>query len=70
MTVILAIPNSWNLHHKTKTKLSYSCGSEKQKIKYFESKKNIYVIDLKRNQIRAHDLKKIWENKKNDRKKK
>ena len=70
MAVILAIPNSWNLHHKTKTKLNYSCGSEKQKIKYFESKKNIYLIDLKRNQIREHDLKKIWENKKNERKKK
>ena len=42
---------------QNKEKLCHACGSEKQEIKYCESKRNIYVIDLKRNQIIERKLK-------------
>ena len=38
-----------------------ACGSEKHKIKYYKSKRNIYITDLKRNQIIKHKLRKKLE---------
>ena len=41
---------------QNKEKLCHACGSEKHEIKDCESKKNIYITDLKRNQIIEHKL--------------
>ena len=49
MTTILGTPNSWNLYHKRRKDCD-ACGSEKHEIKDCESKRNIFMIDLKRNQ--------------------
>ena len=38
-------------------KLCHACGSEKHEIKDCESKRNIYFVDLKRNQIIERKLK-------------
>ena len=46
---------------QNKEKLCHACGSEKHEIKDCESKRNIYVIDLKRNQIIEHKLRKKLE---------
>ena len=43
---------------QNKEKLCHACGSEKHEIKDCESKRNIYIIDLKRNQIIEHILRK------------
>ena len=41
---------------QNKEKLCHACGSEKHEIKDCKSKRNIYIIDLKRNQIIKHKL--------------
>ena len=41
---------------QNKEKLCHACGSEKHEIKDCESKRNIYIIDLERNQIIEHKL--------------
>ena len=41
--------------------MCHACGSEKHEIKDCESKRNIYIIDLERNQIIEHKLKKELE---------
>ena len=41
---------------QNKEKFSHACGSEKHEIKDCESKRNIYIKDLKRNQIIEHKL--------------
>ena len=46
---------------QNKEKLCHACGSEKHEIKDCESKRNIYIIDLKRNQIIEHKLRKELE---------
>ena len=46
---------------QNKEKLCHACGSEKHEIKDCESKRNIYIIDLKRNQIIEHNLRKELE---------
>ena len=43
---------------QNKKKLCHACGSEKHKIKDCKSKRNIYIIDLERNQIIEHKLRK------------
>ena len=42
-------------------RLCHACGSEKYEIKYCESKRNIYIINLKRNQIIERKLRKELE---------
>ena len=46
---------------QNKEKLCHACGSEKHEIKDCKSKRNIYIIDLKRNQIVEHKLRKELE---------
>ena len=46
---------------QNKEKLWQACGSEKHEEKECESKRNIYIIDLKRNQIIEHKLRKELE---------
>ena len=46
---------------QNKEKLCHACGSEKHEIKDCESKRNIYIIDLERNQIIEHKLRKELE---------
>ena len=46
---------------KNQEKLCHACGSEKHEIKDCESKRNIYIIDLERNQIIEHKLRKELE---------
>ena len=46
---------------QNKEKLCHACGSEKNEIKDCESKRNIYIIDLERNQIIEHKLRKELE---------
>ena len=46
---------------QNKEKLCHACGSEKHEIKDCKSKRNIYIIDLKRNQIIEHKLRKELE---------
>ena len=46
---------------QNKEKLCHACGSEKHKIKDCKSKRNIYIIDLERNQIIEHKLRKELE---------
>ena len=46
---------------QNKEKTYHACGSEKHEIKDCESKRNIYIIDLKRNQIIEHNLRKELE---------
>ena len=46
---------------QNKERLCHACGSEKHEIKDCESKRNIYIIDLKRNQIIKHKLRKELE---------
>ena len=46
---------------QNKENLCHACGSEKHEIKDCESKGNVYVIDLKRNQIIEHKLRKELE---------
>ena len=46
---------------QNKERLCHACGSEKHEIKVCESKRNIYIIDLKRNQIIEHKLRKELE---------
>ena len=46
---------------QNKEKLCHACGSGKHEIKDCESKRNIYVIDLERNQIIEHKLRKELE---------
>ena len=41
--------------------MCHACGSEKHEIKDCESKRNIYIIDLARNQIIEHKLRKELE---------
>ena len=41
--------------------MCHACGSEKHEIKDCESKRNIYIIDLKRNQIIEYKLTKELE---------
>ena len=41
---------------QNKEKLCHACGSEKHEIKDCESERNIYIIDLKRNQIIEYKL--------------
>ena len=41
--------------------MCHACGSEKHEIKDCESKRNIYIVDLKRNQIIEHKLRKELE---------
>ena len=43
---------------QNKKKLCHACDSEKHKIKDCKSKRNIYIIDLERNQIIEHKLRK------------
>ena len=45
-----------------KEKLCHACESEKHEIKDCESERNVYIIDLKRNQIIEHKLRKELEN--------
>ena len=56
MTTILATLNNLNLYHKIKKKMFCACILEKHEIKYCESKRNIYKIDLIRNQIMENKL--------------
>ena len=58
MITILGAPNSWNLYHKTKKDCVMHVDLKKHEIKDCESKRNIYIIDLKRNQIIEHRLRK------------
>ena len=46
---------------QNKEKTYHACGSEKHEIKDCESKRNIYIIDLARNQIIEHKLRKELE---------
>ena len=46
---------------QNKEKLCHTCGSGKHEIKDCESKRNIYIVDLKRNQIIEHKLMKELE---------
>ena len=46
---------------QNKETLYHACGSEKHEIKDCKSKRNIYIIDLKRNQIIEHKLRKELE---------
>ena len=46
---------------QNKGKLCHACGSEKHEKLDFESKRNIYIINLKRNQIIEHQLRKELE---------
>ena len=46
---------------QNKEKLCHACGSGKHEIKDYESKRNIYIIDLERNQIIEHKLRKELE---------
>ena len=46
---------------QNKERLCHPCGSEKHEIKDYESKRNIYIIDLKRNQIIEYKLRKELE---------
>ena len=46
---------------QNKETLCHACGSEKHEIKDCESKRNIYIIDLERNQIIEHKLRKELE---------
>ena len=41
----------WEPVQQNKERLCHACGSKKHEIKDLESKRNIYIIDLKRNQI-------------------
>ena len=50
-----------NLVPQNKEKFCHACGSEKHEIKDCESKRNNYIIDLKRNQIIEHKLRKELE---------
>ena len=46
---------------QNKEKLCHACGSEKHETKDFESKRNIYIIDLKKPKIIEHKLRKELE---------
>ena len=46
---------------QNKEKLCHACASGKHEIKHFKSKRNIYIIDLKRNQIIEHKRRKELE---------
>ena len=46
---------------QNKESLRHACGSEKHEIKDCESKRNFYIIDLERNQIIDHKLRKELE---------
>ena len=46
---------------QNKEKLCYACGSEKHEIKHCKSKRNIYIIELKRNQVTEYKLRKELE---------
>ena len=46
---------------QNKEKLCHACGSEKHEIKDCEFERNVYIIDLKRNQIIEHKLRKELE---------
>ena len=46
---------------QNKDGLCHACGSEKHEIKDCESKRNVYIIDLKRNQIIEYKLTKELE---------
>ena len=46
---------------QNKERLCHACGSEKLEIKDCESKRNIFIRDLKRNQIIEHKLRKELE---------
>ena len=46
---------------QNKEKLCHACASGKHEIKDFKSKRNIYIIDLKRNQIIEHKRRKELE---------
>ena len=48
----------WEPVPQNKERLCHTCGSEKHEIKDCESKRNSYIIDLKRNQIIEHKLRK------------
>ena len=65
MVAILVTPNSWILYHKIKENCAMFVENEKHEIKDCESKRNIYIIDLERNQIIEHklrkELEKYWE---------
>ena len=61
MVAILVTPNSWILYHKIKENCAMFVENEKHEIKDCESKRNIYVIDLERNQIIELKLRKELE---------
>ena len=46
---------------QNKERLCHAFGSEKHEIRDCESKRNIYIVDLKRNQIMEHKLRKELE---------
>ena len=61
MVAILVTPNSWILYHKIKENCAMFVENEKHEIKDCESKRNIYIIDLERNQIIEQKLRKELE---------
>ena len=62
MVAILVTPNSWILYHKMKENCAMLVENEKHEIKDCESKRNIYIIDLERNQIIEHNSEKNLKN--------
>ena len=62
MVAILVTPNSWILYHKIKENCAMLVENEKHEIKDCESKRNIYIIDLERNQIIEHNSEKNLKN--------
>ena len=65
MIAILATPNSWILYHKIKKNcamlLDLKNMKKKRKEKDCKSKRNIYIIDIERNQMIEHKLRKELE---------